>query len=134
MPSKNSASKSFAGSFTSSPQGRVALMVAIIYTASTFLFGLCPGHIAGGMLKLSVLVYTINCIVSGSCHTLGWVHVLALVIFCASDLASLIHVDRHLASPGTERSAHGLSKGISGVFGAKPAATYGEARARMDRA
>jgi len=101
-------------------------MIAFFYTACTVLFGLCPGHIAASILKLLVLTYTINCLVSGTCHALGWVHVLALVIFCASDLAGLMHVDRAL------RASNGSPSGIFSGAGHVP--YYGEARERLNRA
>ena len=122
MVAKKSSSP-LADAFLSTPQGRVSVMIALIYTGSTFLFGLCPGHIAAGLLKLAVLAYTINCMVAGNCRTLGWVHVMALAIFCAADMAGLVHMDRGLQLSGT----HGL-------FGARQSKTYADARANMDKA
>lgn len=113
-----------ASAFMGTAQGRVAVMIAIMYTICTFMFGLSPAHILGGVLKLAILAYSINCMVAGNCNALGWLHVLSLAVYCAVDMGSLIHVDRELRAFG------------GGLF-MRPMAdtqTYSEARARMDRA
>ena len=94
-------------SFAASPQARVAIVIAVAYAVSAVALRSSPLQIAAGVLKLTVIVYTVNCLVVGGCGLLSWMHVFALALFLAADMVGLVLSD----------SALSKQTGGSGIFG-----------------
>lgn len=119
--------------FVSTTQGHAAATVSVVYLILAILLGKGYTHFFSAAIKLAVLVYTINCMVGGSCRTLGWMHVGLLALYCAADLACICCNRAH--GPSAGGSGHGWS--LSRILGGANSTSlpnYAEAREKLGKA